>query len=270
MKLNSVRLTLLGGGLLAAIYSVIGAPAGAAIILSTPAYSENFDQPQLSATAVTGQWTGTTKAAVPGLSGWEGTRASGSGSSMNYVISDGTGNSGAIYSLGTTNSAERALGVVASGTNIANFGVELTNNLSTAITSVNISYTGEFWRSSTTTQNVLTFGYIVGPAGSATYLLDPATTFATLDLVGPTPVAANGALDGNLPANQVAVGGALTVNVPVGQSLYLRWQDANDAGNDAALAIDNFKLDAVTIPEPATLGLGGIALIGVVATRRRG
>jgi hypothetical protein len=269
MKLNLVRLTLSGSALCAAICAAIGAPAEAAIILSTNSYSENFDQPQLSATAVTGQWTGTTKAAVPGLSGWEATRASGTGTSMNYVLSDGSANSGAVYSLGTTNSTERALGVIASGSNVANFGVELTNNLSAAISSVNISFTGEFWRSSTTTQNVLTFGYIVGPAGSATYLLDPATTFASLDVIGPLPVAANGALDGNLPANQVAVGGTLNVSVPVGQSLYLRWQDVNDIGNDAALAIDNFKLDAVTIPEPATLALGGIALIGAVASRRR-
>lgn len=57
--------------------------------------------------------------------------------------------------------------------------------------------------------------------------------------------------------------------MPVGQSLYLRWQDVNDVGNDAALGLDNFRLDAVTFPEPATLALGGIAFIRVVAARRR-
>lgn len=270
MNLTSARLGLLSGGLAVALSTMVGSPAHAAIILSTPTYTENFDGSQLSSTAATGAWTGTTKAPVPGLSGWDATRASGSGTSMNYTISDGAVASGAVYSLGASNSTERALGTIASGTNIANFGVEITNNLAAPITSVNISYTGEFWRSSTSTQNVLTFGYIVGPAGSATYLLDPATPFAALNLIGPAPVASNGPLDGNLAANQVAVSGSIPVNIPVGQSLYLRWQDANDVGNDAALAIDGFRLSAVAVPEPATLALAGFGLLAsVVAVRRK-
>jgi hypothetical protein len=269
MKVTRFCLTFLGGAFLALVGALATEPVQAAILLTSPVYSENFDEPKLANPGITGVWTGTTKAAVPGTSGWEGARSGGTGASMNYVLSDGAANSGAIYSLGAANSVERALGAIASGSNVANIGVELTNGLPNAITSVAISFTGEFWRSSTTTQNVLAFAYSVGAPGSATYLTDPATTFTTLDLVGPPPVAANGPLDGNLPANQVAVNGVLAVNVPVGQSLYLRWQDTNDVGNDAALGLDNLTLRAVTIPEPASLALGGIALIGVMAARRR-
>jgi hypothetical protein len=248
-------------------FSMGGLRATAAILLSSPLYTENFDEPKLAGASVTGVWT-TGKAAVPGTSGWEGVRAGGSGSSMNYTVDAGAGNSGAIYSYGSGGTAERALGAVSSGTNIPAFGVELTNGLSGAITAVSIAYKGEFWRSSTTTQNVLTFGYIVGPAGSTTYLTDPATGFVTLNLTGPLPVVANGALDGNAVGNFAPFAGVLPVSVPVGQSLYLRWTDANDAGNDAGLAVDDFSLTATVVPEPTTVGLALCGMLGLFHRRR--
>jgi hypothetical protein len=251
-----VRILLLTAGLLWPLH------AKAAVILSSTNYSENFDEPKLSDTAVTGQWTGTTQASVPGTSGWDGVRIGGSGSAMNYSVGDGTSNSGAIYSYGSAGSTERALGALASGTNIGAVGVELQNQLAGAITQVTIDYTGEFWRSSTSTQNVLTFGYSVGAPGSTTYLASPGTAVAALNLVGPAPVASNGLLDGNLAANRASFGATFNVAIPVGQSLYLRWQDANDGGNDAGLAIDGIQVAAV-IPEPTSLVLGFLGLIGI-------
>ena len=248
--------------------------AQAAVILSTTSYSESFDEPKLSDTSVTPRWNGLTQAAVPGTSGWDGVRVGGTGTAgMNYSVNDGASNSGAIYSYGATASTERALGSVASGTNIGAVGVELNNQIGAAITQVTISYTGEFWRSSTTTQNVLTFGYSIGASGSATYLSDAATSVAALNLVGPASVAANGALNGNVAPNRAAFMATFDVAVPSGQSLYLRWQDTNDGGNDAGLAIDNFQLTAtaVSVPEPSALVACALGLIGlsISGLRRR-
>jgi hypothetical protein len=74
-------------------------------------------------------------------------------------------------------------------------------------------------------------------------------------------------LDGNLTANQASrsatittfKGSALVWNP--GETLYFRWQDANEAGNDAGLAIDNFSLTAFSsVPEPSSMALAGIVL----------
>ncbi len=248
-----------------ALVVATGSAANAAIIMSTAFYTENFDGASLGGTTA-GVWSGTTKAAVPGLSGWEGVRAGGSGSSMNFTADNGAGNSGALYSHGGTGSTERALGSVASGTNIPAFGVELTNGLNGAITAVAIDYRGEFWRSSTAVQNVLKFEYLVGAPGQANYLTAAATGVVALDLVGPTPVTTNGAIDGNV--NGANFSSSFAVNVPVGQSLYIRWTDVNDGGSDAGLAVDAFNLQA-TVPEPSTIGLALSGAIGLLGLRRR-
>lgn len=272
-----MRLTAIGrflGGV-AAAFGLMVCTAPAAVILTTTSYSENFDT-TLSAASVTGAFSATigVQAAVPPggtSSGWDGAKIAGTGTAaMNFTVDNGGLNSGAIYSYGSTGSGERALGALASGSNSAAVGVELVNNTGKLITEVSISYLGEFWRSSTTTQNVMTFGYLVGPSTSATYLTDVAALpFASLNLTGPAPVAANGALDGNLAINQATFLGTIPVAVPKGQSLYLRWSDFNDIGNDAGLAIDNFSLTAKQIPEPATLTLLGLVGLAVAGGLRR-
>jgi hypothetical protein len=242
------------------------------VVLVGTAYSQNFDDPELSAASATGHWTGTTQNTVPGTSGWVGVRLAGTGSAMNYSVNDGTSNAGAIYSYGASGSTERALGTIASGTNIGAIGVEIVNGNAEAIDQVTIQYLGEFWRSSTSTQNVLTFGYSVGPSGLTNFLSSGGNTaVAALDLLGPAPVGANGALNGNAAPNRAAFNAIIDVDIPSGQSLYLRWQDTNDIGNDAGLAIDDFSLSAnLVVPEPSSIVLGGLGLTGLaLASRRR-
>jgi hypothetical protein len=240
--------------------------AQAEIVLNTLTYSQNFDS--LGTTNVAAAFSATvgTIAAVPNLGGeWDGAKIGGTGTAAtNFNADNGAANSGSLYNFGTTGSSDRALGAIASGSNIMAFGFQLTNNTGDTIRQISISFTQENWRSSTSAVNTLTAGWALGGGSvtSANYL--NATGFnsiADLNLVGPAPGATNGALDGNLSANQVARSTTLSgIEVAQGQSIFFRWQDFNDAGNDAGLAIDDFSLSVTSVPEPASLALMGTVL----------
>src|SRR5215207_8119847 len=128
-----------------------------------------------------------------GISGTQfvGTKLAGTGSTATSLTADtGAANSGGIYSYGAASVAERALGSVASGTNIMGFGFELQNtSSSTVITQLSISLRLEVWRSSTSQVNVTnaSFGTTDSGVAAATFL-SASTGFTdvdSLDLTGP-------------------------------------------------------------------------------------
>lgn len=233
--------------------------------------TDNFDG--LSVSNVTGLFTGVGVAtAIPG-STFDGARVSGTGSSMNYTVSNGGANSGAIYGFADSGTTEFALGAIASGSNIAGFGVQIVNNSGAALQNMTIRFTQENWRSSTSTQNIFAaaWGRSSTGASSSNYLVDTNLTAVTaLDLVGPTPVASNGALLGNDPSNQIVRTTTFTFSTPVaiGETVFIRWQDFNDVGNDAGLAIDNFSVTAQPVPEPATLAAVGLGIAAMLRRRK--
>jgi len=207
-----------------------------------------------------------------------------------YIANAGGASNGSFYSFGSTSNdvADRALGSVAS--NASYFGapangaaagyiaLAVTNQSSANIRSFNLSYDGEQWRSAATVAQSLTVQYGFGDtfatvsswtaAGSAFDFTSPA-----LGVFPPTR-------NGNLAANRVAdLGGTVTFpnwttgqNVvwAPGQTLWVRWTDLNDAGNDHGLAIDNVTF-SVAVPEPSSyaLALAGLAVAGLVARRRK-
>lgn len=240
--------------------------ANAEIVLNTLTYTQNFDS--LGTTNVAAAFSSTIGAisAVPNLnSEWDGTKIGGTGTAAtNFNADNGAANSGSLYNYGATGSSERALGAIASGSNAMAFGFQLTNNTGDTIRQIAISFTQENWRSSTTSVNTLTAGWALGSGSvvATNYLnADGFNNISDLNLVGPAAVATNGALDGNLAANQVLRSTTLTgIEVAQGQSIFFRWQDFNDPGNDAGLAIDNFSLSVTSVPEPASLALLGTVL----------
>jgi uncharacterized protein len=237
-----------------------------------PVITENFDS--LSNTPVVGVVSATVgvTSSLPG-SGFDATRSGGTGIAALPLAADaGGGNSGTVYSYGAAASTERALGLVASGGSILNYGFQYVNSVSsgTTIVALQFDFTQENWRSSTNTQNSLIASYAIGSGTitAANYLT--AAGFSPvpgLDLVGPAPVTTNGALDGNLAVNQVAKSFVLSgFALAPGESLFVRWADTNDPGNDAGLAIDNLTLTVV--PEPSTAILGALAALGLIRRRR--
>lgn len=198
------------------------------------------------------------------------------------LVSNGTNNTGGVYSFGATGEAERALGSIGSGSASTNrLAIVLRNATASTINDLVVQFTGEQWRSSTTTQNVLTFDLgVFADTNDATQLnanLNSTTGYtanAALNYTGQAPVTTNGALNGNDPANRTLVNGNLSdVNFGAGQLLYLRFTDINDVGNDAGLAIDDFSVSAPTgaVPEPGTLALvvGGLLPMAAILIRRR-
>ncbi|MEI8211847.1 MAG: PEP-CTERM sorting domain-containing protein [Planctomycetota bacterium] len=242
--------------------------AHAEIVLSTTTYSQNFDN--FGTTTVTNVFSSTigTIANIPNLSSeWDGAKIGGTGTAAtNFVADTGAGTSGGIYNYGASLSSDRALGAVASGTNIMGFGFQLRNSTGETIDSITIGFTQENWRSSTSIVNTIAASYATSASGatSSNYLTASGfTTVSDLNLVGPAPVASNGALNGNDAANQVSRSTTISgLTFLAGDVMYFRWQDVNDAGNDAGLAIDNFNLSVTTtaVPEPTSLALVGMAL----------
>lgn len=253
----------------AGLVAVAVSSAHAAYNFNGSTISENFDGLPTTTTANVFSSTIGVQSTISGT-GFDGAKIAGTGAAATGLVADaGTNASGSIYSYGAAAVAERALGAVASGSNTMAFGFQLNNNTTDIIDSVTVSFTQENWRSSTSVVNTIVASFST-TASASSYLSDAAgfTLAPALDLVGPAPVTTNGALDGNDVANQVARTLTVTgLSIAPGSSIFFRFQDFNDAGNDAGLAIDGLSISATLIPEPTTLGL--IAAGSLVMLRRR-
>jgi endonuclease/exonuclease/phosphatase family metal-dependent hydrolase len=227
------------GGLAAFL---LAAPVSAQISMGGGTYSQNFDSLAISGTG--NAWTDNVT-----LPGWyAATNLTGPKTGIIALYNAGTGSSlsGALYSFGDSGSTERALGSLASGGpgNLA-YGVLFTNDTTSAQTNFIISYTGEEWRVANAGVQKLAFSYRIGisitNADAAT--VQNWTAFSALDLNSPNTNATQ-TLKGNDPTNRVVFTNVVLSGIAVqpGQEIFFRWYDADDSGNDDALAIDNLTI----------------------------
>jgi hypothetical protein len=228
----------------------------AQIAFSAGLYRQSFDSLAGSGTANT--WTENST-----LPGWYAAQSAGSGVTA-YRADIGAGNTGALYSFGSADSSDRALGSISSGTpvNIA-YGVRFANDTTDTVTNITLTYTGEQWRNGgNTAQQTLAFSYRV--SNSPITSSDPSTanswtTMSALSFTSPTTGATSTALDGNASANRQLFSAIELAGVSVapGQEIFLRWLDINDSGNDHGLAVDDLSVGfnsiaAVTNPPSIT------------------
>ncbi|MDZ8138979.1 MAG: Calx-beta domain-containing protein [Nostoc sp. DedQUE04] len=198
----------------------------------TGTYSQNFNTLAASGTSIA--WTNDST-----ISGWYATRT-------NYITGTGSNNTGGLYSFGSANNAERALGSVASGTTgTIYYGLRLQNNTGSTISNLQVGYTGEQWRNSgNTSPQQLKFSYQTG--STVTSLTTGTWTSVTsLDFTGPIATATAGAIDGNQIANRTVITPVIiTLATPIanGEEIILRWEDIDDGSNDHGLAIDNVSV----------------------------
>lgn len=232
-------------------------------------YTQNFDSLGATNQAITGSGALNAQGIIGGLDGlWQAARIAGTSTTVLTATSnDGSSSSGGIFNYAQpTTDIDRALGSLASGSTTAAFGVAIVNTSGLTLDTITISFDAMMFRSSTTNQNRLLFayGFSSGTATGSNFLSSTGLTAdAQGDVVGGAPVATNGAVN---PATSTLVSFTLSsLAWGAGETMFIRWSDFNDAGNDAGLAIDNFSLTAV--PSPGAIALLGIA--GLVARRRR-
>ncbi len=202
-------------------------------------YTQDFDTLVASGTSST----------VP--LGWD---FSESGTNANTIYTAGTGSSatGDTYSFGGSASPERAFGTLRSGTLASVIGAQFTNNVGSAVSSLDISVTGEQWRLGQVTAgrlpDRLEFQYSI----DATSLSTGTWTDADgLDFASPvTTGAAAAALDGNAAANRASLAASISgLSIPSGASFWIRWVDTDLApGSDDGLAVDDFSLTPAAAP----------------------
>ncbi len=167
-----------------------------------------------------------------------------------YSAGTGSGNAGDTYSFGAAGSTERAFGGLLSGSLTPTIGACFINDTGSAISSVQIAYTGEQWRLGTSGRAVpdrLDFQSSPDASGltSGTW-----TDRDALDFVQPLITGTVGALDGNAAANRTAVSASFNISVAANDTFWIRWNDFNATGADDGLSVDDFSLTPVGVAPP--------------------
>lgn len=226
------------------------------IAMGTP-YTQNFNTLPNTPDGGNAAWTNNTT-----LAGWyidEGTGGSCGGTACDdvptveatYATMNNGGNS-YLFASGS----DRSIGSRAAGsTGTVHLGLRIVNSTGSAISSVYVDYYGEQWSIAENQANVNTiqFSYQVGAsvtsltAGAWTNVtaLDFTQLYTSAQSSGMGGSACAGtsaqclALDGNQSANRVHIQGCVTVSIPAGQEIMLRWTDVNDAANDHHMQIDD-------------------------------
>ena len=196
------------------------------------------------------------------MDGWGFFTTTTAGSTARFSADTGSSNSGSIFSYGSSGSSDRALGSLASSSNVSKIGLTLVNDTGSTITSFVVTFDSEIWRrgDQPNTTNELAFDYAMG---AAPLLSDPTTSFAASARIqrdpfpprGPTASGARAAKTEIQPISEQQESPARSVAlVGPGQELVLRWSDKDDTGSDDGIALDNFHL---TLPgSPGAISFG--------------
>lgn len=255
---------------LAALSAVV-LPSQAAISIGGPVlnYTQTFDSLATAGTA--NAWVNDST-----LPGWSLFNVA--GTALTTYRADNT-NTGSFYSFGTD--SDRALGGVGSGNAyfaaapsgaVAGYiAAAFTNTGATALDSFTLSYSGEQWRNGgNTNAQTMTVQYGFGDS----FATVSAWTSASSSFGWSSPVvgASAATVNGNVAGLVSNVGGTVSdLNWAPGQTLWVRWVETNDVGNDHSLAIDNVALSVTSaVPEPSSyaLLLAGLGVVGMLARRR--
>lgn len=261
-----MKIVLLAAAATSAALAALPAQATIGINSAATVYSQNFDS--LATSGTTNAWVNDSS-----LTGWS-LFNSASAAVTNYAAGNGSSNTGRIYSFGTD--AERALGGVGSAGYSGWITAAFSNTSAVSFDSVTLAFDGEQWRNGGATSPavsaaqtmVLEYGFGASFAGVALWTA-PGGAFNWTSPVFGTNAAA--AVDGNVVGRVGGLGGTLASSWVPGQTLWLRWIENNDPGNDHGLAIDNFNLSVTAVPEPETyaLLLAGLGALGLMASRNR-
>jgi hypothetical protein len=260
---------------LAALIAFTPAQAVVSITSTGAAYTQDFD-------TLAGAGTNVAWANNSTLPGWYLFISTGA-AAPSYNADGGSSNAGAFRSFGTTGSSERALGGLASGGTywgspasgaVAGYiAVGFANDTGAALAGFSIGFAGEQWRDGGATAPApQTMSLQYGFGASLAAVSGWVSPGGSLDWSSPvfTNTAGGAAVDGNGAGRVAGRGGSIAVPWAAGDTLWLRWTERNDAGNDHGLAIDDFAFAVTPVPEPGigAMLLAGMAVVGLLSRRR--
>jgi len=235
----------------------------AAVMYSGGTYSQNFDTLATSGSA--NAWANDTT-----VSGWHLFNKD-SAAITTYSAANGSDNAGSFYSFGTTASSERALGGIgaggsyfgspASGAIAGWIAVAFQNTSPHALTSFTLTFNGEQWRNSGASAQTMVFEYGFGSTFSGVSTWN--TPGGNFDWNSPVTGGSANEVDGNAAGLVSGRGGTINSSWAQNDTLWLRWVERNDSGNDHGLAIDD--LSFIAVPEAAHYALFcslGLLVIG--------
>ena len=202
--------------------------------------------------------TGSTGTALP--NGWYSTVAS-------YRVGDGSLNNGGLYSFGTADTTDRALGSLGSGSATPSYGLKFVNNTGASITSITVNYTAELWRlgqKPALRLDSTNFSYNVGADSIQATGWTVAGNFKTTD----TTATAAGAINGNIAPNRGAVSHTISgLSIDNGVTFWIRWTELNVSGTDDGLAIDDLSVSFTgAVLSPCTEPTGSVTALTATAT----
>lgn len=180
------------------------------------------------------------------LSGVYAFRSSGNASPNVFAASTGSTGTGDFKNYGSTGNADRTLGTQASGNSTGDMylGVRLQNDSGQIITTIEVQYTGEQWRTASGTPQVLAFSYRQSAGDITDLTTGTYTNAAVLNFTTPINTTPASGLNGNDPANRQIIRATIAVSVPVGEEIMLRWLDVDDVGTDHGAGIDDLIVTA--------------------------
>lgn len=259
--------------LAALLAAMLAIPAHAAIQITTAddVYLQDFDS--LATSGTTNAWTNDST-----LAGWSLFNAAGAAIGS-YRADTGASNAGSFYSFGSSGSSDRALGGVgsggsyfgspASGSVAGWIAVAFENATGGALSGFSLTFVGEQWRNGgNTSTQTMTLQYGLG--GSFDGVADWISPGGSLDWSSPIAGSSGAAVDGNAEGDTGYHAGSVAVDWAAGQTLWLRWAEVNDVGNDHGLAIDDLSFSVTAVPEPGTYAmlLSGLLAMGAFVRRK--
>ena len=248
-------------------------PASSSALAFTGGYSESFDGlPATGSLTLTDTGAAGAQGGIPGLSGWQGARVGGTATTA-LTVAATPSNTGRLYAYGTGGSSDRALGLLASGSTITAVGIALQNASSRTFQRITLQFVREIWHTQGTStanpfEDRIRFFWGIDTVGvtPANFLTYPTLTpHPVSDAISPAANTVIGVSSGSTP-DRVRSGQSAPWSGPVsatltglqwapGQTLFLRWQDADDAGFDAGIALDDLSIEATSGPFPVSVAL---------------
>ncbi|MGA2174894.1 MAG: lamin tail domain-containing protein, partial [Verrucomicrobiota bacterium] len=188
------------------------------------------------------------------LAGWYGLADPTAKVGTRFGATDGDQTTGGQISFGLPNSANRALGLLAtSTTGYTAVGAKFINNTGATMNFINLQVTGEVWRQSNIPKTLECY-YLIDPTAIAPMSTQATASLPAFNVAFPTVSGDVGgvAVDGTAPANQIylAVTNQPITNWPPGAAFWLVWEMADSTGKGQGLAIDNLSFAATALGTP--------------------